>query len=452
MNEMTVNKPETAPAETQANVKVQKVSKQKSYSNFFYQLFNNLKARRYLLVVVLCVFLFFKFSTDSSYVLMLSGYVFVVIAAAVLPRPDILRPLVSVRRIQSQRNVEPIEFQALLHAMPNPAMMLNVYGILLFINREAADLFPRARKSHHLSSFIRDPDFLEAVSKSAKQDTPIEVRYHIRVPVERRLSVVVAPLKNVDRDAKNPAILVSLKDLTEIERISQMRSDFIANASHELRTPLASVLGFIDTIQGSAKDDEKAREHFLQIMRGQIERMTRLIDDLLSLSRVEMVAHLKPSDQVDINEVVDYVITALQPIAGTNCTTLRAHSELEVADVLGARDELIQLFLNLVQNSVKYGKEHGTVDIHITRTHRTSDKKGMISISVKDDGPGIGEEHLPRLTERFYRVDNELSKKKGGTGLGLAIVKHIVNRHRGELKIDSKPGIGSRFTVFIPEY
>jgi two-component system phosphate regulon sensor histidine kinase PhoR len=260
------------------------------------------------------------------------------------------------------------------------------------------------------------------------------------------MAVTVAPLSRGTDRAGN--ILVLLRDLTEIERINQMRADFIANASHELRTPLASLRGFIETLQGTAKDDPSARERFLPIMAEQASRMTRLIDALLSLSRVEMNAHVPPSGLVDLNEVLNHVRDTVEPLARETGTSVEVGGFGRKAIVRGDRDELVQVVQNLVQNALKYGVKGGRVRIEAKQLPQGR-HAGRYAISVIDNGPGIAPQHLPRLTERFYRVDVASSREKGGTGLGLAIVKHILNRHRGELTIASTPGRGSTFTVLL---
>ena len=229
-----------------------------------------------------------------------------------------------------------------------------------------------------------------------------------------------------------------------------MRADFVANASHELRTPLASLRGFVETLQGAAKDDAQARERFLKVMSEQAERMTRLIDDLLSLSRVEMREHLPLSERVDLNDAVAHVIQALQPIAAKAGTAIEFHKLEGTAIIRGDRDEIVQVFQNLVQNAIKYGKAGGRIDVRVTREAAGGGRPARFIAAVIDDGPGIAPQHLPRLTERFYRVSAVASREKGGTGLGLAIVKHILNRHRGELTITSRVGEGSTFAVELP--
>ncbi len=240
-------------------------------------------------------------------------------------------------------------------------------------------------------------------------------------------------------------VMLFFRDLTSARRLEAMRVDFVANASHELRTPLASLLGFIETLQGPARNDPPARERFLDIMRGQAQRMTRLIDDLLSLSRIEMRAHLAPEAVVDLRSIVAQMVDTLSALARERGVDIKVELPGEALLVRGDRDELLRVVENLVENAVKYGESGGRVDVALART-----AGNLVEFSVRDYGPGIAAEHLPRLTERFYRVDVAQSREKGGTGLGLAIVKHIVNRHRGHLTIDSKPGEGASFKVMLP--
>ena len=229
-----------------------------------------------------------------------------------------------------------------------------------------------------------------------------------------------------------------------------MRADFIANASHELRTPLASLRGFIETLQSSAKQDPGARERFLAIMAEQASRMTRLIDALLSLSRVEMNAHVPPSDLVDLNDVINHAKDTLEPLVREMSFRLEVGRFPRPAVVRGDRDELVQVLQNLVQNALKYGDRGGVVRIEAKHIPSLGRQVGRYAISVVDKGPGIAPEHLPRLTERFYRVDVGASRQMKGTGLGLAIVKHILTRHSGQLEIQSRAGEGACFRVALP--
>jgi two-component system phosphate regulon sensor histidine kinase PhoR len=229
-----------------------------------------------------------------------------------------------------------------------------------------------------------------------------------------------------------------------VRRSEQMRADFVANASHELRTPLAAVSGFIETLRGPARDDEAARDQFLDIMGTEAARMRRLIDDLLSLTRIEMNEHVKPEGRIALEGVVRQAAAALKPLAAQDDMTMTVEALGPLPVVIGEHDELVQLFQNLIHNAIKYGREHGRVQVTL------SAQNGHVAVAIKDDGEGIAPSAIPRLTERFYRVDVKRSRERGGTGLGLAIVKHIVSRHQGRLSIESKLGEGSTFTVFLP--
>jgi two-component system phosphate regulon sensor histidine kinase PhoR len=234
-----------------------------------------------------------------------------------------------------------------------------------------------------------------------------------------------------------------------LRRVEEMRADFIANASHELRTPLAALLGFIETLQGTAKDDPAAREKFLAIMQGQATRMARLIDDLLSLSRIELNAHLQPNTPADLAAIVRQVVDGLQTLARDRGVEIKVASPPDTLMVLGDRDELIRALENLVENALKYGAAGKRLDITLARG-QTRGGTPEARVAVRDYGPGISPEHLPRLTERFYRVDVADSRAQGGTGLGLALVKHVLNRHGGRLTIESTLGQGATFTMHLP--
>lgn len=342
----------------------------------------------------------------------------------------------------------PLQFAgALVDALPEPGVLLSHDGAVLRFNGKARDLFYGLKTGSHLSSATRSPQILNAVMDSSPSNPLQTVMFTDRVPVERHMAATVSWLET--GSGKSPTILLFLRDLTEQRRVDQLRADFIANASHEIKTPLASILGFIETLQGAARHDEAARERFLAIMAKQAQRMARLIDNLMSLSRVEMRAHLKPQDTVMIGELVTQACDALEPMAAEANIGVEVHSRLREAAVLGDRDELMQVFINLLHNAIKYGKPGGSVRVSLERLE--NGPASTIEIAIEDDGPGIPRQHLPRLTERFYRVPSVSALEKGGTGLGLAIVKHVVNRHRGEFRIFSEEGAGSRFTVVLAE-
>ena len=334
----------------------------------------------------------------------------------------------------------------MLAAMPEAAMIVGADGRVAAANAPALQILPGVRLNDPVVLWLRAPIVLDAQRRVVAGGEAETVLWSERVPVERLFEVRVAPLSRPGGTAI--ATLMTLRDLTEQRKVERMRVDFIANASHELRTPLASMLGFVETLQGPARDDAKARERFLGIMRDQGRRMARLVDDLLSLSRIEQKQHLRPEAAVDLALVARGVADALGPLA----LEMGVELNVECADavvVTGDRDELVRVAENLVENAIKYGAGNrpGTrerVEITVTKTERDG------AFSVRDFGPGIAPEHLPRLTERFYRVDAGQSRTKNGTGLGLAIVKHILARHRGRLAIASRPNEGSVFTATAP--
>ena len=341
-------------------------------------------------------------------------------------------------------------WRMVVDAVPEPAIALDSTGQIVHANAKAEEMFGNRRRSGHVASMSRAPELLAAVDEALVSRRACSVELHERVPVERRLLATVAPLDQPAESVGGPALLLSFRDLTEQDRLTRMRADFVANASHELRTPLASLRGFVETLQGAAKDDPQARERFLRVMSEQAERMTRLIDDLLSLSRVEMREHLPPAQRVDLNDAAAHVIQALQPLAAKTGTSIEFQRLEDAAIIRGDRDEIVQVFQNLIQNAIKYGKADGRINVGIAQEAAGGGRPARFVVSVRDDGPGIAPQHLPRLTERFYRVNVAASREKGGTGLGLAIVKHILNRHRGELSIASTVGQGSVFALHLP--
>lgn len=342
-------------------------------------------------------------------------------------------------------------WQAVIDALSDPAVALDATGLVVHHNPLVADLFPRVRTGQPISHLSRSPELLEAVDRARGAEGRIVVQLQDRVPFSRRVSAIITALAVDGSGAGPPMRLVVFRDVTDQEKLAQMRADFIAHASHELRTPLASLRGYVETLQGAARDDPAARERFLAIMAQQAVRMTRLIDDLLTLSRVEMRVHVPPRGQVEVNEAVSFVAQTLEPLAQASDVRLELIPLPGPAMVRGEREELIQVFQNLVQNAIKYGRKGGTVEIRIGREASGRGHGQQLAVAVSDDGPGIVSEHLPRLTERFYRVSAAASREKGGTGLGLAIVKYIVSRHRGTLTIASTVGVGSTFTVLLDE-
>jgi two-component system phosphate regulon sensor histidine kinase PhoR len=365
----------------------------------------------------------------------------------------LLQTLSGTARTESvapDRGLDRKGWRAVVDAIPTAALALDAAGSVVHHNRLVAELFPKIRNGLPMSQVSRNPDLIAAVDRALGSEERIDVELIERVPVERRISATVSRLGR-STSPSSPQLLVTFRDLTEQDKLAQTRADFVANASHELRTPLASLRAFVETLQGPAREDPAARERFLRLMASQAERMTRLIDDLLSLSRVEMRAHVPPRGSVEVNETAAYVCQLLEPLAQGSRTTLTLKRLDGPARIRGDREEIVQVLQNLIQNAIKYGREGGRVDVRVGREEPRGSLPARIWVSVTDDGPGIAPEHLPRLTERFYRVNVASSREKGGTGLGLAIVKHILNRHRGDLKVTSRLGVGSTFTVTFDE-
>ncbi|MEO9875199.1 MAG: ATP-binding protein [Anderseniella sp.] len=333
---------------------------------------------------------------------------------------------------------------AITHAVPDPFIMLDDGGVILSHNKQAAELTGQNMIGQHLSQHIRAPSVLEAVKRVVDSGAPDQVHYERRTGGGRLFEVFITPVAAADV-VSAPAVAVLLRDLSTQQQLEKMRADFVANASHELRTPLASLAGFIETLQGPARNDAKAREKFLGRMLEQAHRMRRLIDDLLSLSRIEMNLHRTPSDQVDMSEVARYSAELLAERASEADCEIRVDAPQGMM-VAGERDELIQITQNLIENAIKYGASGRGVDVSVS--HDAG--RGRIELVVTDYGAGIDAQHLPRLTERFYRVSVQESRSGGGTGLGLAIVRHIALRHRGNLDITSRKGEGSTFKFTLP--
>ena len=325
-------------------------------------------------------------------------------------------------------------------ALPDPCVVLDRRSVVVYRNAAALTEFATLAEGQPLSLSLRFPVLLAAIDAVRREGRAQTVELHRTVPTETWHRATVAPLAGAAG-----VLVVTLQNLTESRRIEALRSDFIANASHELRTPLTSLLGFIDTLLGSAANDAAARDRFLGIMRAQAARMSKLIDDLLSLSRIEMHQHLRPTASVDLGALLAEVRDGLLAQAREAQLVIALDVPTVPVTVAGDRDQLYEVFENLVDNAIKYGAEGGSVEVALSTS---AGRPGLdVLVTVTDHGPGIEAAHVPRLTERFYRVDAESSRKKKGTGLGLAIVKHIITRHRGQLAIRSQPGAGTRVEV-----
>jgi len=335
---------------------------------------------------------------------------------------------------------------AILEALPLPTLAIDRNERIIALNAKAQSLVGAGALARHFVTILRQPALVEAVERSLGDGKPRHAPF-LAGDVSKPLTYDVS-LSTVETTG---TLIVSFQDITHEAEAGQMRRDFVANVSHELRTPLTSLMGFIETLGGPARNDAAARDRFLQIMSDEAGRMNRLIGDLLSLSRVEAEARVKPTAKVDLTDILGTTLRNLTPLAQERDVSLVAAFSSDPMPLMGDADQLVQVFTNLVENAIKYGAAHQPVEISAETSLRDPALRGpAVRITVTDHGPGIAPMHLPRLTERFYRADSHRSRKLGGTGLGLAIVKHILNRHRGRLKITSEIGQGSAFTVILP--
>jgi two-component system phosphate regulon sensor histidine kinase PhoR len=385
------------------------------------------------------------------------------------PIPGVVPAAVAVERAPP--------FAAILDRLPDPLMVIAAEEAddltgrrFLFANAAARDLFKIQHPGALLVTAVRNPRVLEAVDEALFGNVEGVVEFETGGAQGRSWLAYARPLK--DAPGRSRLALLALRDETDARRSERTRADFLANASHELRTPLASLSGFIETLRGHAKDDPGARDKFLGIMLAQAERMSRLIDDLMSLSRIELNEHIAPLGRVDMAMAAIDVIDALAPQAREKGVTFDPVLPPRGGAVVdGDRDQIIQVIQNLVDNAIKYTPEGGVIRVEIfpglsaeaaaaardpaaarlsllTPDHDAGERYAVLRVT--DKGPGLAREHLPRLTERFYRVEGQKSGERSGTGLGLAIVKHIMNRHRGGLTVESVLGEGATFGVYLP--
>lgn len=329
-----------------------------------------------------------------------------------------------------------------LNGLPLPTVIVGRDERIFAMNGPARALLGAGVLGRHHAMALRQPDVQSVLSQALRHGTAGQARHVLPGPSQDTVHLMsITPLPD-------GSVLCVFEDLSQAEQMGQMRREFVANVSHELRSPLTALLGFIETLKGAARDDAAARERFLTIMEREASRMNRLIGDLLSLSRVEADERIRPSAKVDLTALLRATIATQQPLAEKAGVQFR----LDVAEgdwvVPGDADQLVQVFQNLIENAVKYGGSGGRVDISVAPD--ALPKAQAVCVSVRDHGDGIEAVHLPRITERFYRVDDHRSREKGGTGLGLAIVKHIIQRHRGRMRVESTRGHGSTFSVILP--
>ena len=380
-----------------------------------------------------------------------AAVIFGCIAAAALVPWRLHDAAMSREDVRGANPVESAAVAAVVSGMPDPAVLLDRAGRVIHLNAAASQLAPALRKNELAQFALRSPEIIAALREAIATTETRRATYLDHAPVERWMELVIIPVPMPALfGGADKCMLMTFHDQTPLRRVEEMRADFVANASHELRTPLAALSGFIDTLQGPARDDTKARERFLGIMHSQATRMARLIDDLLSLSRVELSAHVRPDTLVDIVPIIRQVVDGLEPLARDRQVEVNVDLPELPAWIAGDREELLRLFENLVENALKYGASGGKVMVSLV-TAISGEGQPEVRVLVRDFGPGIAPEHLPRLTERFYRVDVGDSRAQGGTGLGLSLVKHIINRHRGRLLIESVLKNGATFTTCFPQ-
>jgi len=406
----------------------------------------------------------FAFTTSASAALLM-----ILAAAACFWAAREARRFIIAPRSESAELLGLGALAPLLEALPDPALLIDAEARIVGSNAAARRQMQFEARGQFLTSILRHPDVLEAVQAAMREGETRAVEYETSTQVERHTRCYVAP---VTWGADRAAMLV-FHDQTARISTERMRADFLANASHELRTPLASLTLLIETIGGNARDNPVDRDRFLAMMQVQADRMRRLIDDLLSLSRIELDEHVPPSDRADLAAVAREVLDALGTVAKEREVSLRLIAPRGLVSVVGERFQLAQVVQNLVDNAVKYTPPGGEVVVEVgaagdreeaaALAGRRWDEAGRIAlltpaaaanlsysfVRVEDAGPGIAKRFLPRLAQRFFRVERELGNERGGTGLGLAIVKHIVNRHRGGFLVESQPGRGSAFAAYV---
>jgi two-component system phosphate regulon sensor histidine kinase PhoR len=365
--------------------------------------------------------------------------------------------------------VSQLPAQRILELLPDPVLLVRAGGAapeIAWGNQAARALFRIALPGAPLGAALRQPQVMEAIEEALALGSGVEVAFESIGVQPRFWRAFVRPL--ADGEAPERELVLMLRDETDAKRTERMRADFLANASHELRTPLAALAGFVETLRTHAKDDPAARDRFLGIMAEQASRMTRLIGDLLSLSRIELNEHVPPEGVVELGQAAQDVADSIRPLSAERGVTLDVASPGPGLAVTGDRDQLVQVIQNLVENAIKYSPAGGRVTVALSRAASPEEARagvrdgavalslltpdvpahqGFVVLRVCDAGKGIARQHLPRLSERFYRVEGQ---KSGGTGLGLAIVKHIVNRHRGGLIVESAEGQGTTFSVYLP--
>ena len=346
--------------------------------------------------------------------------------------------------MQPQTLAPPVSAGEMIDAVPMPMLLIGADERITRVNSLARAVFGDCEGRHYLI-VLRHPEPAAAIEKALSGEPGGALNWrNSGAGRERHYQGRVAALSD-------GSVSFAFQDVSDVEHAADMRRDFVANVSHELRTPLTALMGFVETLRGAAKDDPAARERFLGIMEREALRMNRLVGELLSLSRVEAEERVRPTAKIEPRTLVVSAMNTLRPMAEAAGVTLESDFAPSVPKIRADFDQMTQVLHNLIENGVKYGGSGGRIRVQLQFLKHDAQLRGpAVSIAVRDFGEGIPAIHLPRLTERFYRVDNHRSREKGGTGLGLAIVKHILNRHRGRLKVESREGEGSSFEIILP--
>jgi len=321
-------------------------------------------------------------------------------------------------------------------------IILNVFNVIIYANKSASNNFGEKLEGKHISAAVRISDLLDKIDQHREDKKIRIVNVEIKNPLFKFYKTTISNIQSEQ-------ILLVFKDFTEVQKSQLIRSDFIANVSHNLKTPLVSIKGFLETIEDSAKDDPLSQKKFIEIMKLEANKMETLIEDLLTLSRIEQQEHILINNKVNIKKIIEDVVVLISKRIKKKKISLKVDLDEDQKFVIGDPEKLSILFLNLIDNAIKFSNPLKTIEIKILKVDEIFKK--FISISIIDEGIGINEEDIHRITERFFRAENTRKLKIEGTGLGLAIVKHIINQHGGELKIISKVGLGSEFIVRLPK-
>lgn len=340
----------------------------------------------------------------------------------------------------------------IMEKLSDPILILDSFNQIVMANKSAHKLLGKKLLKQEISTIIGNPLLDKSLQKAHETGNPENFELKLGSPATRHYLTRIH-IFNLDYDqgeGTKQYLFLALYDVSAIKRTDKMRVDFVANASHELRTPLSSILGFVETLQGPAKGDEQAHKRFLKIIYDEANRMSRLIEDLLSLSRIERDEHIPPSEKVKLAPLIENVIKVLGPLAEDKDMTINfSHSSLP--KIIADPDQLTQVFQNIIQNAIKYGRKNTEIKVVCGESNKSDLlTTNEVTITISNEGPGISAKHLPRLMERFYRVDSARSRSLGGTGLGLAIVKHIIQRHRGHIFFESKINALTKVTVTLP--